>query len=86
MSANCCERPATLQNPAMQQPPTQPTQSVEEIQRLVQMARTVGPVDTRPLDPDGAIDEAMAEVLDEEFAEGMADEGYGASAGGGFVV
>lgn len=70
----------------MQQPPFQPTQSVEEIQRLVQMARTVGPVETQRLDPDGAIDEAMAEVLDEEFAEGMADEGYGASAGGGFVV
>lgn len=70
----------------MQQPPKQPTQSVEDIQRLVHMARIVGPVETQHLDPDGAIDEAMAEVLDEEFAEGMQDEGYGASAGGGFVV
>ena len=52
----------------------------------MQMARTVGPVETQRLDPDGAIDEAMAEVLDEEFAEGMQDEGYGAAAGGGFVV
>eukprot|EP00878_Enallax_costatus_P037341 GHUV01042166.1.p2 GENE.GHUV01042166.1~~GHUV01042166.1.p2 ORF type:complete len:151 (+),score=51.13 GHUV01042166.1:321-773(+) len=78
--------PVELANPSMQQPPKQPTQSVEEIQRLVQMARTVGPVETQRLDPDGAIDEAMAEVLDEEFAEGMQDEGYGAAAGGGFVV
>ncbi len=33
-----------LQNPNLQRPPPPPTQSVEEIQRLVQMARTVGPV------------------------------------------
>lgn len=74
----CC-----LQNPQLQQPATAPSQSVEEIQRLVQLARTVGPVSTgKPQDADGAIDEAMAEVLDEEFE----DEGFGASGGGGFVV
>jgi hypothetical protein len=77
-----------LQNPAMQPPMPGPQQSVEDIQRLTQLARTVGPMDTpaagKGLDADGAIDEAMAEILDEEFE----DEGFGASAGGagGFVV
>lgn len=77
-----------LQNPAMQPPMPGPQQSVEDIQRLVQLARTVGPMDGPPpvkgMDADGAIDEAMAEILDEEFE----DEGFGASGGGagGFVV
>lgn len=137
------------QNPSLQRPPPPPTQSVEEIQRLVQMARTVGPVQPNIIDTgeqlcvltleahshcslllahstpcrvcvhmhhnelaplalkatraptrhcysplcavaavfvsaaEGAIDEAMAEVLDEEFpAGGMMDGGGGA----GFVV
>eukprot|EP00879_Flechtneria_rotunda_P001597 GHRR01001757.1.p1 GENE.GHRR01001757.1~~GHRR01001757.1.p1 ORF type:complete len:342 (+),score=105.96 GHRR01001757.1:147-1172(+) len=78
--------PAELANPSMHMPAAQPTQSVEEIQRLVQMARTIGPVNVR-LDADGAIDEAMAEVLDEEFAVDEGEE-YGNSAGGAgaFVV
>jgi hypothetical protein len=42
------------------------------------------PAAGKGLDADGAIDEAMAEILDEEFE----DEGFGASGGGagGFVV
>jgi hypothetical protein len=77
-----------LQNPAMQPPMPGPQQSVEDIQRLTALARTVGPMDApaagKGLDADGAIDEAMAEILDEEFE----DEGFGASGGGagGFVV
>ncbi|WIA17833.1 hypothetical protein OEZ85_009339 [Tetradesmus obliquus] len=80
--------PVELANPAMQPPMPGPQQSVEDIQRLVQLARTVGPMDGPPpvkgMDADGAIDEAMAEILDEEFE----DEGFGASGGGagGFVV
>jgi hypothetical protein len=39
-----------LQNPNLQRPPPPPTQSVEEIQRLVQMARSVGPVQPSVVD------------------------------------
>lgn len=38
------------QNPNLQRAPAPPTQSVEEIQRLVQMARTVGPVQPNVID------------------------------------
>jgi hypothetical protein len=41
---------AVRQNPNLQRPPPPPTQSVEEIQRLVQMARTVGPVQPSSID------------------------------------
>jgi hypothetical protein len=41
---------AVPQNPNLQRPPPPPTQSVEEIQRLVQMARTVGPVQPSSID------------------------------------
>jgi hypothetical protein len=33
-----------MQNPSLQRPPPPPSQSVQEIQQLVQMARHVGPV------------------------------------------
>jgi len=58
----------------------------------LQLARSPGPV-TAPdrINADAAIDEAMEQVLDEEFAgDGMMaaedDNGFGGAAGGGFVV
>jgi len=44
-----------LQNPSLQRPPPPPTQSVEEIQGLVQMARTVGPVQPHTIDTGQAL-------------------------------
>lgn len=39
-----------MQNPNLQRPPPPPTQSVEEIQQLVQMARSVGPMQPSVVD------------------------------------